>query len=325
MNAGSTIRKVLFISIWILIGGGMISLLLAAISTKNKGICKKYEINFRGAQKNVFINAKNVEALLIQAANGKIVGQPVKSINLHELENMLERNSWIDKAELYFDNGNVLHVKVSEKKPVARIITKDNQSFLIDSLGRTIPMSEQTTAKLPVFTSFPHTQPMSRADSLLLDEIRIVANYIHSQPLWMAQVSQIDITEDHRFEMIPEIGNHLVRLGNADNIDRKFNRLYAFYTQILSKTGFDRYKTIDVQYKGQVVASRSEGNPKVDSIQLRRNVERLLKLSQQAEKDTVIKAPPIIKLEADSAVAPDPSLQDEKPRVPKAVMPKREN
>jgi cell division protein FtsQ len=116
----------------------------------------------------------------------------------------------------------------------------------------------------------------------------------------------------------------------------------VFYEQVLSKTGFDRYKLIDVQYKGQVVATRSTGNAKVDSIQLRRNVEKLLKLADEAEKDTVIKALPLVKLESDSAIAPDPSLQDapepvpvkkqvpkkpvkktEEKKTPKAVMPKR--
>lgn len=44
----------------------------------------------------------------------------------------------------------------------------------------------------------------------------------------------------------------------------------VFYKQVLSKTGFDKYKVIDVQYKGQVVASKYAGNAKVDSVQLRK-------------------------------------------------------
>ena len=87
----------------------------------------------------------------------------------------------------------------------------------------------------------------------------------------------------------------------------------VFYKQVLSKTGFDKYKVIDVQYKGQVVASKYAGNAKVDSVQLRKNVEKLLRQSIEAENDTIIRAvAPIIKLEADSAIASDPSLQDDK-------------
>ena len=84
--------------------------------------------------------------------------------------------------------------------------------------------------------------------------------------------------------MIPVVGNHLVKLGNGENIDEKFQRLMVFYKQVLSKTGFDKYKVIDVQYKGQVVASKYAGNAKVDSVQLRKNVEKLLSSQSDAAK-----------------------------------------
>lgn len=312
MSAGSTIRKILFISVWVLIGGGMFSLLLAAISTKNKGIISSYRISFRGDGTSVFINAKEVEALLVRATGGKLVGYPVASVNLHQAEKVLEENSWIDEAELYFDSGNSLHVTVSEKKPVARVFTLNSNSFFIDSLGRKIPVSNLSTAKLPVFTGFTDAKKWNADDSALLNSVRIIANYVSADPFWNAQVAQIDITSGKKFEMIPVVGNHLVRLGDAQHIDQKFKRLLAFYKQVLSKTNFDRYKIIDVQYKGQVVASRSEGNPRIDSIQLRRNVEKLLKQSIEAERDTVIKPLPIILLEKDSIQAADPGLNDKK-------------
>ena len=64
-------------------------------------------------------------------------------------------------------------------------------------------------------------------------------------------------------------------LVGAYKIEEKFNRLFIFYKEVLSRTGFDKYKTIDVRFAGQVIGSKSE-NPKVDSIQLRKNVEELL-------------------------------------------------
>jgi cell division protein FtsQ len=107
------------------------------------------------------------------------------------------------------------------------------------------------------------------------------------------------------------VGNHVVKLGNGENIPAKLNRLMVFYKQVLAKTGFDKYKLIDVQYKGQVVASRYAGDPKVDSVQLRKNVEKLLKQSVEAEKDTAERIlAPVTKLEKDSAITTDPSLQD---------------
>jgi len=180
-------------------------------------------------------------------------------------------------------------------------------------------LPSRITASLPVFTGFPDKKKLNAGDSLLLNNIRVAANYIMNDPFWMSQVSQIDITADRDFEMIPVVGNHLVKLGNGENIDKKFHRLLLFYKQVLSKTGFDKYKVIDVQYKGQVVVSKYAGDAKIDSVQLRRNVEKLLRQSVEAENDTVIRAmPPLVKLEADSASAPDPALQDNNQINPKS-------
>ena len=232
---------------------------------------------------------------------------------------MLEHNTWIDNAELYFDNRDVLHITITEKEPVARVFTTAGNSFYIDSLGRKMPLSDKLSARVPVFTGFPDKKKLNAGDSLLLNNIRVAANYIMNHPFWMSQVSQIDITVDRDFEMIPVVGNHLVKLGNGENIDKKFHRLLLFYKQVLSKTGFDKYKVIDVQYKGQVVVSKYAGDAKIDSVQLRRNVEKLLRQSVEAENDTVIRAmPPLVKLETDSASAPDPALQDNNQINPKS-------
>jgi len=311
VNARSTIKKVLFIAVWLCIGAGMLTLLLAAISKKNKGQCKDYTITLKGAQNNFFIDKKDVEQLLVKATKGNIKGEPIASFNLHELELMLEHNTWIEAAELYFDNRDVLHITVTEKEPVARIFTTAGNSFYIDSLGRKMPLSDKLTARVPVFTGYADRKKMKAVDSALLHDIKVTANYIINNPFWMAQVAQVDITPDNNFEMIPLVGNHIVKLGNGEDIDKKFHRLMVFYKQVLSKTGFDKYKVIDVQYKGQVVVSKSALDRKVDAEQLKKNVEKLLRQSEEAEKETTSNVmPAIIKLEKDSTLSDDPALEE---------------
>ncbi len=85
---------------------------------------------------------------------------------------MLEHNTWINEAELYFDNKDVLHVTVTEKEPVARIFTATGNSFYIDSIGRKMPLSDKLSARVPVFTGFPEKKVLSAADSVLLNEVR---------------------------------------------------------------------------------------------------------------------------------------------------------
>ncbi len=339
---------------WLLIGGGMITLLAAAMRQQKSERCKDYSISINGVNENLFVDEKDVLKLLSAGTEGTIKGQPMSAFDLLKLEQLLEKNVWIKDAELYFDNKEVLHVSVTEREPVARIFSTTGKSFYIDKEEKKIPLSEKMSANVPVFTGFPEiSKRMTGRDSSLLHDITVTAGFINKNPFWSAQVAQIDINAAGEFEMVPVVGNHTVKLGTGTNIEAKFNRLFVFYKNILSKTGFDKYRTIDVQYAGQVVGVKGY-TTKVDSIQLRRNVEKLLQQARDMNYDTAVRANvsqpvPYPAMENDiplnattstinddgpnpnplklSETGPKPTGQDPKPvqREPKAVMPKRNN
>ncbi len=290
MNTKKIILKILLTAVWLAVGSGLIVLLVAAIGKKNRQNCSDYTIKIKGNQNSfsagccAFVDANDVLKLLMTGTAGGIKGQPMNSFQLMKLENLLEQNLWIRDAELYFDNHDVLHVTVKEREPVARIFSKAGNSFYIDNNGVRMPLSEKLSARVPVFTNFPEKKYLTQKDSALLNDVRKTAQFIINNPFWMAQVAQVDITPQQTFEMVPTIGNHLVKLGNSENIERKFHRLFIFYQQVLSKSGFDKYSVIDVQYTGQVIGTKKgTTTAAIDSIQLRNNVQKLLNMAKQMQ------------------------------------------
>ncbi|HMU47233.1 MAG TPA: cell division protein FtsQ/DivIB [Chitinophagaceae bacterium] len=311
MNAKSTIRKILFITIWLGIGGGMVTLLLAAITSQNKGKCNDYVIKIESSANQLFIDKKDIQQILEKVNGGKIKGKSVASFNLQQIEEELKKNSWVSEAETYFDNQDVLHVNITEKEPVARIFTEAGKSFYIDDSGKSMPLSEKYSARLPVFTGYPDIKKMNAKDSVLLNDVTVTAKFILHDPFWMSQVSEININDERTFEITPLVGNHIIRIGNGENVERKFHRLFIFYQQVLSKTGFEKYKSIDVRFEGQVVASAQNGNIKIDPKQYKKYVEKLIKESNEEPDETIIKAVEKsnkYELRADSVTAPDPEL-----------------
>jgi cell division protein FtsQ len=288
VNTGKTIRKILFIGMWIAIGGGMLMLLIAAMGRQRKDICKDYSISIRsGVANEFFLEQGDIVKLLKAAAKGKIKGQAKSSFNLQQMEQLLEDNNWVRDAQLYFDNRDVLHVSITERQPIARIFTAGGQSFYIDETGQRLQLSDKVSTRIPVFTGFPDKKISMQKDSALINDVIGTAKFIQGDPFWTSQVEQIDIDATcgpgcWEFDMIPVVGNHLVKLGTGEDIEQKFRRLWIFYKKVLSKTGFDRYKSIDVRYTGQVVAAKSE-NPKVDGEQLRKNVAKLLEQMKEVE------------------------------------------
>ena len=269
-------------------------MLIAAIGKKNREDCTDYTIAIKAADNNYFINADDVRKLLKAGAGSEIKGKKIKEIDLKKLEKLLRNNVWIRKAEMWFDNKNVLRVEVYEREPIARIFTTAGNSFYIDSAEMKLPLSDKLSARVPVFTGFTDKKTYSAKDSLLLRDVKNLATYIKNDPFWMSQVAQIDITAERNFELSPVVGNHSIKLGNGKDLGKKFNRLMIFYKEVLAHKGFDAYSTIDVQYTGQVVGTRrgTEKN-KVDTTMLKRRVNELLKQVQN-QYDSIVALKPII-------------------------------
>jgi len=309
---------------WTAIGGGLLTLLIAANGNKKRNFCNDYRVAIKGMQNNfsgsccAFVDEKDIVQLVSTATGGQIKNEPLSGFNLRQLEAFLENNVWIKDAELWFDNKDVLHISVTEREPAARIITTEGNSFYIDKTGKRMPLSDKLSVRVPVFTNFPEKKTLNSKDSLLLDDVRNFARFISGNSFWMSQVSQIDILQScghncWQFEMIPVMGDHIVKLGNGRHIERKFNRLFTFYQQVLSKTGFDKYKMIDVQYAGQVTGTKKGiGKIAVDTVQLRRNVEKLLKQAQEMKNENleIQQVKPVL-------------LKTEGDKIPKAVMPEK--
>lgn len=247
-------KRLQFIA-WSMLAVLTIVLLVAGVQKKNSLRCKDVHIEIEGAEEHVFVDEKHLLQLLEKYGANK--GAPISSIMLRSLERLVERDAWIKNAELFFDNNRVLQVKIEEREPLARVFTMQGSSFYIDSGGTRLPLSDRLTARVPVFTSFPSDRTrLSGSDSVLLQEIKLIAQTIARDSFWTDLVSQVDITPQRTYQIIPQLGNQVIVLGTADNLDDKLTRLYSFYKQVWAKAGFEKYEKIDVQYKGQVVATR---------------------------------------------------------------------
>lgn len=276
-----------FIALWCTVGAGVLVLLVAAISHRNNKVCNGYRIDVAGPAGRGFVDKKEVADLLGVAGAGKCQGKPILSFDLRKMESVLGRNAWIRHAQLFFDNNGILRVNVIEREPVARIFTLDGGTWYIDSSGIRLPLSDKLTVKLPVFTGYPAGASAlgagkHGADSALALQVRRLGAYIGKDPFWMAQIAQVNITPERNFEMTPVIGDHLIQFGDGNEYEQKFHRLFIFYKEVLSRTGFNKYSRIDVQYAGQVIgAKKGSEQTKLDSLQGIRNIQQLIRSAQQ--------------------------------------------
>jgi cell division protein FtsQ len=288
MNIKANIRKVGSIALWCAGGIAALALLVAAINEKNSRTCQGLDIEINGGGRSLFVDKKEIARLLVAHGCDKLPQKRMASFDLQSLESLIRSNAWVKEAQLFFDNNEILKVRITERTPVARILTASGGSFYIDSSGAQLTMSERVPLRLPLFTGFPADRFARHGrDSSLSEQVRQLGNYIGRDPFWSRAIEQVNITAGNNFEMVPLIGDHIIEFGDGTDYRNKFHRLLLFYRKVMTLTGFDSYARVKVAYAGQVIGTRKEGFvSKADSLQAIRNVLALIQAAQKLEADT---------------------------------------
>jgi cell division protein FtsQ len=285
-----SIKKIILAILWLGVSVGVIVLLVAAMRKNDAAPCKAVVIKITGIETNQkFVDEKDVLQIISNVCGRNPVGKASGSFNLRDIEVALQKNAWIKSAQLFFGNDGTLQVKINERKPIARIFTTNGTSYYIDSNLKMLPLSNKFSARLPLFTGFPTDGiVLTPTDSLLLKNIKAVSMVLQQDSFCNALIEQIDITTQHQFEMVPKVGNTLIAFGNADDAGTKFEKLKLFYKNILVKTGWQKYSSINVQYSNQVVAKlRGQEDKTADSVRTIQMMQIIATTAARMAEDSI--------------------------------------
>lgn len=251
-------KKVLRFSIGTLLVAIFMVALVAASRQQNNKAIKGMEVHLNDEHEFSFLQRKDIEALLLRNRNINLAQTAVSKLDLGSMEDIARTNPWVAKADIFVDNRQVLQVNIIQREPVARIFDINGNSYYMDSLLNTMPVSQGYAYPAPVFTNVP----LLHNDSIqanLYQKIAYMSEMIGRDSFWHAQVTQIEVQPDQTFILIPLFGDQRILIGDTANVQEKLKHLFAFYKNVSGKIGWDKYETLDVRYKNQVVASPSIG------------------------------------------------------------------
>ena len=185
---------------------------------------------------------------LLQEHSIDPVGLPLEEIDLDKVETTLLLHPLVGKVQCYKTGGDMLRINISSKVPLVRVMNNRGQDFYVDSKGE-ILSQHSLAVQLPVATGYIDRRFAS-------DELLKLVRVIDRSEFWKAQVEQINVTRDGQIELVPRVGDHLLVLGTADNVEKKLERLMNFYTKGLDNVGWNKYRSISVAYDNQVVCKK---------------------------------------------------------------------
>lgn len=265
---------------------GFVVLFVAASRGRSEAACTAVHLVVKGNPDHLYINTHEIRARILGSKQLNPVGKPLSTLSIARLEHSVKAFPWVQDAELYLDNDNVLQVLITERVPATRVFTTSGASFYLDALGTPLPVTGSFASRMPVFTGFPDDKALPvPKDSALISEMTTLSAYVTAHPFWMAQISQININELGEFELIPTVGSALVEFGNCSDMAGKFAKLLSFYSEGLNNVGWGYYDTLDLRFRGQVVATRKRKNmnPIVDSLMTRDSYEHSTDSTPQLE------------------------------------------
>ena len=294
------------------------------------------------------------------------LGQPIDAVDLASIEQAIRRNGFVERASAYVTYDGVLHISVSQRRPMLRLLVDGFDSYVTadgyifsaprqasvyvpvitgeyrpplptkyvgsvwDYISQQIAESEQRILELQhekvplfkeekrieelvrdvrrmrtskgIFESYDNFDRrvaelrahkadlrkkyryMARENDKKIELVTLrqqaeqdkqkklmkryedflklinFVKYIEEDSFWSAEIVQIVASSmssgDIRLELVPRSGRHIVQFGSLENAEAKLDKLLAFYNKGLKNIGWDVYRTISVEYEGQVVCTK---------------------------------------------------------------------
>lgn len=249
-------------------------LLMGFIGTKSsEQACTDVQVIVLGNES--FIEQKDIMSSLTEKY-GELVGRTLESIPIHDMEADLRAIPFVFSAIITVDMDGGVVIRVKQREAVVRVINNSGLDFYIDNQGHKMPVSLKYVPHVPVvngYISEPFSGGLDSIESQLVRDIYKTAQFISADSIWNSQVVQLYVNEQRDIELIPRVGNQQIILGNADSLERKFDKLALFYTKIVPKTGISAYKSVNLKFAGQVVCERS-ANFKPEDIMIQDSIQQ---------------------------------------------------
>lgn len=257
-------RKILTALIYMCLTAALVAYFYSAQWLVNQNIakerCKAVRVTLLDSSLNKFVSKGEVLEI-INGYSGNVIGKKNSKINLNNLENLLNMRSAVKESQVSLTRDGLLNVEIRQRKPVIRIET-ENGGFYIDEDAFVFPLIEKYTSYVPIATGYipisitPEKQTLREMDSTnCIRKLLKLGKFLADNPFWNAQIEQIYFQQNGDVAMYTRVGKQRIVFGDLDDIPQKFRKLYAFYKYVIPNAGWDKYSTVNLKFKRQIVCT----------------------------------------------------------------------
>ena len=232
-----------------------ISILMGRQSRKPL-VCKGLEVVVLDSLENDFVNGKDVKQFL-EKEYGNYLGKQLDSIDLCKVEKIIDGRSAVLKSEAFVTKDGMLHIEVTQRKPVVRFQKADG-GFYADKEGFIFPLQSSYASYVQIIDGEIPINMKSGYKGVIedpaqkdwFDQVMVLVNFIEGSS-WKDKIVQIHVGNGGEITIIPREGQEKFILGQPVNIKDKFSRIEKYYGAIAANG--KKYNTVNLKFDGQIV------------------------------------------------------------------------
>jgi cell division protein FtsQ len=261
--------KILLITLWVAIAAGVVVMMSFANVTHEVKQCRGItcRIDYRGAQPLMSGNDLIVQ---ISQRYGKLQSKTIGEVDIAGISSLVKKNPYLENTDVLITVEGDILVRADQCIPLIRYYSAAGYPHYIDKNGRIMPVNTAYPYKI-LIASGQIESPMKDGKNIFsvsdsnfvlkaklknLYDIHMLAEIINTDSTLSALIEQVYVTGTGKIQLVTKAGSHIIYLGDTTDAAEKLENLKCFYKNGLVKTGWNKYKKLNLEYKNQIVCTK---------------------------------------------------------------------
>lgn len=246
---GKTIAKW---AVLLLLMGYAVAMAVWSHGMSRTRVCKAIDVNIETPAKADSLTWQGVMTQLKRYPT-TIVGRKIYEINTLDIEEWLRALDAFESVQCTMSSHGHLTVNIVPMIPEVRVFD-GNRSYYVNKAGKTINSKADFFVDVPIVSG-------RFSKKFTPSHLFPVTRFVQNDSLLRHLVTMVTARDADNILLIPRIGGHVINIGDTTRLMEKRRAIETAYRRILPYKGWETYDTINVKFKGMIVAVRRDKSP----------------------------------------------------------------
>lgn len=258
------IKKLINRIVWVLALLVTITVMIWANIKMANSNCSDIQVKLSNKNYPALITEEAIRTYILKNMPA-VVGQSLNNIDLTAIEQQVALNSQLRDVRAFLGINGLVYVKAKPRQAIVRIFDNRGQNLYLGSgnvlMNSSINQSVRilvASGNIPYISDNMRNMVLNNDTTLpkIYNDLYDVAQEIHNDEFLDALIDQIYVDKNQELEFTPKVGVKKIYFGTIDNMEEKFMNLKAFYINGKTIVDWQKYQSINVKFRNQIVCSK---------------------------------------------------------------------